>query len=236
MARIARVVLPGFPFHITQKGNFGQDVFFDDEDRSRYLKLIRVQGRIYGTRIWAYCLMKNHVHFIAVPSRENSLALTFGQAHMRYSQHLNLKLGRKGHVWQARFYSCILDEAHLHAAVRYVERNPVRIGVVDRPWDYVWSSARSHSSRTEDPLIAWDCPLLQTIADWQDYLSPPEEAKMLESLRHSFRNGRPAGSKEFVQSLESILKRSLGPGRPGRPKKRRNRGQSPVFKKTGDCP
>ena len=144
MPRIARVVIPNIPHHVTQRGNFGQNVFEDDTDRSVYLKWLHEYGQRYGTKFWAYCLMTNHVHYIVVPEYKNSLAMTFNQTHMRYSQYVNRKHNRCGHLWQGRFYSCLLDEDHLYAAMRYVERNPVRAGLKQQSEKYKWSSAASH--------------------------------------------------------------------------------------------
>jgi putative transposase len=128
MPRIARVVAVGLPHHITQRGNYRQDVFFDTDDRRQYLLWIGEYSAKYGLSVLAYCLMQNHVHFIAIPREANSLAKTFNAAHMRYSQYFNKKLKQRGHLWQGRFYSCVLDESHLMLASRYIERNPVRAG------------------------------------------------------------------------------------------------------------
>ena len=122
MARVARVVAEGYPHHITQRGNNRQPVFNDDEDRKKYLALIKSHSKKYNLDILAYCLMINHVHFIAVPNTPDSLAKTFDFAHMRYSQYYNKKNGMCGHLWQGRFYSCVMDERHVYACARYIER------------------------------------------------------------------------------------------------------------------
>ncbi len=142
MPRMSRVVAVGLPHHITQRGNYRQDVFLDESDRNQYLEWVRDYSIKYGLSILTYCLMRNHVHFIAIPSKEDSLAKTFNAAHMRYSQYFNKKLRQKGHIWQGRFYSCILDEAHLILAARYIERNPVRAGIVEKPWQN-WNSGKT---------------------------------------------------------------------------------------------
>ncbi|WP_068349087.1 transposase [Kosmotoga arenicorallina] len=105
MPRSARIVLEGIAHHVTQRGNYRQSVFEDPEDRVKYLELIKEYSTKYGLKIYAYCLMTNHVHFIAVPEKEDSLAMTFKYAHMRYSQYFNRKHHRTGHLWQGRFYS-----------------------------------------------------------------------------------------------------------------------------------
>ena len=150
MPRNARVVAPGIPYHVTQRGTNRQQVFFGIADRKLYLQLIRENLAEAGVRILAYCLMTNHVHFIAVPGREDSLAVLFGRAHGRYSQALNIRRGRCGHLWQARFHSCPMSGAHLQVGLRYVEANPCRAGLVERPEQYRWSSAAAHLLGAKD--------------------------------------------------------------------------------------
>ena len=145
MARIARVVVPGIPHHVTQRGNRRADVFFDDADRYAYLNNLRRFARLHEIEVWAYCLMTNHVHFVVVPAHEKALALTFHDAHTCFVGALNSRRKLSGHLWQGRFFSTPLDNAHLWASVRYVERNPVRAGMVSRAEDYKWSSAAAHA-------------------------------------------------------------------------------------------
>ena len=144
MPRRARVVFEGVVHHITQRGNYRQSVFEDDSDKRKYVEFIREYSEKYGMKIYAYCLMSNHVHFIAAPVKEDSLAMTFKYANMRYSSYFNKKNKRSGHLWQGRFYSCPLQFEHALEALRYVERNPVRARMVELPWEYEWSSAREH--------------------------------------------------------------------------------------------
>jgi len=133
MARMARVVAVSYPHHITQRGNYGQNVFVDDEDKERYLSWIQYESEKFELSLFVHTLMTNHVHFIGIPNKEDSLAKTFSAAHMKYAQYFNKKRNRKGHLWQGRFYSCVLDDSHLIAAARYIERNPVRAGLVSKP-------------------------------------------------------------------------------------------------------
>ncbi|MFQ5883286.1 MAG: transposase [Candidatus Methylomirabilales bacterium] len=219
MPRIARAIAVGFPHHVTQRGNFGQPVFDGDEDREWYLTWLAKAAHRYGTKLWAYCLMTNHVHFIAVPTHQDSFARTFNHTHMRYAQYCNRQHGRVGHLWQGRFYSCVLEESHLYTAVRYVERNPVRAGLVHRAEAYAWSSARAHVLGTPDALLVADCPLVSTIRDWAAYLAEPDEARWMEAFRQSTRTGRPVGSPTFVARVEELLQRVLQAKPRGRPPK-----------------
>jgi len=219
MLRIARIIVPNLPYHVTQRGNFGQNIFEDDTDRNVYLDWLQEYGQRYGTKFWAYCLMTNHVHYIVVPKNEKSLALTFNQTHMRYSQYTNRKHNRRGHLWQGRFYSCLLDDDHLYTAIRYVERNPVRAMMVQQSETYKWSSAYAHVFKREDPLLSIDCPLIESIEDWNLYLSEADDDDWMKRFRVLSRTGRPAGGETFISMIESMLGRVVKPKQPGRPRK-----------------
>jgi putative transposase len=219
MPRIARVAIPGLPHHVTQRGNFQQEVFPAEEYCTRYIEWLTLYATRFGTRFWAWCLMTNHVHFVCVPERDDSLARTFHHAHQRYALYLNKRLGRRGHLWQGRFYSCPLDEAHTYLAVRYVERNPVRAGLAQLAEDYPWSSARAHVSGSPDPLLERGNPFERSVEDWKTYLSRSEPAQLQTALRRATFTGRPLGSSKFVRQLESALGRRLHPLAHGRPMK-----------------
>jgi len=144
MARIARVVVPGCWHHATQRGNHQQRVFFEDSDRKFYLELLQHYCSRQSVRVAGYCLMNNHVHILAIPEAGNGLARALGRAHNDYARWLNLRRRETGHVWQNRFYSCPLDNAHQWEALRYVELNPVRAGLMHRAMEWRRSSAALH--------------------------------------------------------------------------------------------
>ncbi len=217
MPRIARVVVPGMPHHVTQRGNRRANVFFDDGDRRRYLLLLEDYARKYGLAVWAYCLMTNHVHFVAVPASEDARGRSFRDSHQAYSSWLNRRLGESGHLWQGRFFSSVLDDAHLWACVRYVERNPVRAGLIARAEDWPWSSAAAHCGRRADPLLS-PIQMPWPVADWTDYLRTEDE-KMVEAIRRQTMTGRASGGDGFIAQLEGLLGRILHRQKPGpRPK------------------
>lgn len=213
MARIARVVAPGYPHHVTQRGNRRQQTFFSDEDYAAYLALMAEWCRRCRVEIWAWCLMPNHVHLIAVPQSEEGLARAIGEAHRRYTRRVNFRQEWRGHLWQERFASFPMDEAHLLAAARYVEMNPVAAGLVARPEDYRWSSARAHLAGADDELVAV-APLLELVGDWRSFLALPSESEA-DLLRRHERTGRPLGGETFVENLELAMGRCLRPRRPG---------------------
>ena len=141
MPRPPRLVIPDLPHHITQRGNYRQQVFFRGEDRRLYLSLLTESSRHHGVSVLAWCLMPNHVHLIAVPRQSTSLARMLGRLHSEYARALHLRLRRTGHLWQARYCSFPMDDKHFWAAMVYVEQNPSRAGLVEKPWDWQWSSA-----------------------------------------------------------------------------------------------
>ena len=219
MPRISRPVAIGYPHHITQRGNYQQKVFESDDDYLQYLQWLQQYSKKYSLKIWAYCLMNNHVHFIAVPMETTSLAKTFHTLHMRYSQHINQSKGVIGHLWQGRFYSCALDEPHLYSAVRYVENNPVRAGIVEKPYDYKWSSAISRIYKKSDPVLSRDCHLTEQIQAWLGYLEEKEDDSMVDMIRRNSKTGRPCGDDSFIQIIEGMIGRKLKALPKGRPKK-----------------
>jgi len=213
MARISRVVVPEIPHHIVQRGVRRMDVFFSNEDREEYLSQLREQGERFGVRYLAWCLMTNHVHLIAIPESESSLARGIGEAHRRYTRYINFREGWRGYLFQGRFHSCPLDGNYLLAATRYVLRNPVRAGIVKHPWDYEWSSTRWLVGLADTDPLAEESPMLDDVTDWKAFLSMDEKAGA--EVRKSTRTGRPLGSERFIDQLESLTGRSLRPKKRG---------------------
>ena len=165
MPRLARIVLKNVPHHITQRGNNHQNVFFVDDDRMVYLELLKDQSQRFGLDVLGYCLMTNHVHIIAVPVNDTALAKAIGRTHFLYTQYVNRMHSRSGHLWQNRFFSCPMDTLHLWKAMQYVETNPVRSGLVRKPWRYPYSSAAAHIENS-DPTNILDmkwCPKCTTL-------------------------------------------------------------------------
>lgn len=214
MARIARVVAPGLPHHITQRGNRRQQTFFTDDDYHAYLDLLRHWCDWYKVAIWAYCLMPNHVHIIAVPQDKEGLRLAISETHRRYTRRINFRHGWRGHLWQGRFASYPMDESHLLAAARYIELNPVKSKLCQQPEDYPWSSAAFHVKGQENPLVKHS-PLAEMLDNWKSFLSEVPCCSVEERLRQSERTGRPLGSDKFLSEIESTLGRSFKKKKPG---------------------
>jgi len=219
MPRIARIVLPGCPHHITQRGNNREAVFLDDEDRRAYLALLKKHAGRHGVAILGYCLMTNHVHLIGVPEEPESLAKALGRAHFDYTIAFHRKHRRSGHLWQNRFYSCALDQPHFWLALRYVERNPLRAHMTRKARTYPWSSAAAHVGGA-DPSGLLDLEKWERLArdrDWKQTLAGPEEEEIIEAIRASTHTGRPFANKRFIQKHEDeqgIRMRAMPVGRP----------------------
>jgi putative transposase len=214
MARLARVVIPGIPHHITQRGNRRQPTFFCDEGYTIYLELMSHWCAERDVQIWAYCLMPNHVHLIAVPKTEDGLRLAIGEAHRRYTRHVNFREGWRGHLWQGRFASFVLDETYLLAAARYVELNPVRARLATSPSEYRWSSAKAHLKGKDDVLVKVS-PLIKIAGNWRRLLTSAVSEEDLKQFREHERTGRVLGEEAFQKRLEKKLGRVLRRQKPG---------------------
>jgi putative transposase len=226
MPRIARVIATEYPHHITQRGNNRAIVFFDDEDRQTYLKLLAGYSEKHHFQIWAYCLMNNHIHLLAVPETESSLARGIGLTNQVYTQYINRKLGQSGRIWQNRFFSCVVENnQYLWAVARYIERNPLKIASVEKAESYQWSSANAHITGANDPLLSANTWLpLQEQSAYAEFVRSEDE-EIDNAIRRATRTGRPFGSESFVDLLEFQLKQPLKAKRRGRP-----------CKTIGECP
>lgn len=214
MARLARVVLPGYPHHITQRGNRRQDVFFREEDYGHYLELLKEYCGQEKIEVWAYCLMTNHVHLIVTPNKKSNLGRAIGETHRRYTRMVNFRENWRGYLWQGRFASFPMEERWLLKAAAYVELNPVKAGMVKRAWDYPWSSVHAHLSG-KDPVGIVDADkLLNLIGDWKGYLAEAMANSGEEFKRHG-RTGRPLGNETFIEKAEILLGRNLKKMKPG---------------------
>ena len=218
-------------------------MFFVDDDRRVYLRMLGEQSERFGLTLDGYCLMTNHVHLIATPREPDSLAKAVGRAHWHYTQYVNRLHGRHGHLWQNRFFSCALDGVHFRAAMIYVERNAVRARLVRRAWRYEWSSAAAHCGGRDTSelldLAAWARLAPDgDLAGWRESLAKATDDEMLGRIRMWTCRGRPLGTDRFVARLERALGRRLRPLPVGRPRRRQVgrvvSGQAEGKK--GDCP
>ena len=219
MPRLARIVFAGIPHHVTQRGNRREDVFFKDEDRCFYLKLLKLYCEKNDVDILAYCLMTNHVHLVLVPKSVDGLHQVLKPLHMRYSQYINKIKNWKGHLWQGRFFSSPLDDAYTWSTIRYVERNPVQAGIVTKSEEYMWSSAAAHCGQAKSLLLAKLPSSMNDVEEsaWSEWLSSSEKESVENIIERNIEKGLPCGSDGFIDRLEVATKRSLRFKPQGRP-------------------
>ncbi len=214
MARLARVVLPGQPHHIIQRGNRRQDVFFQESDYEFYLGLLKEWCAKEGVEIWSYCLMTNHIHLIVRPGVSSRLAKAIGEVHRRYTNEINRRNGWSGYLWQGRFSSYPMSEEWLLRAAAYVELNPVAAGMVDNAWDYRWSSVHAYLAGCDSQGIVTTEPLLSYVSHWSDFLMGAMRNVNDEIIKHES-TGRPLGGEVYVEQAGLILGRDLLKKKPG---------------------
>ncbi len=225
MPRLARIVVPGSPHHITQRGNNKQDVFFVDEDKWQYLRILKEQSIKYAFSVLGYCLMTNHVHIIGIPDKEESLAKAVGRTNFIYTQYVNRMHSRSGHLWQNRFHSCAMDNNYFWTALRYVEQNPVRARLVRVPWTYPFSSSLVHIGEPDKTGLI-DINFWKKLSrglNWKEILSQKIDQQISTDFQTRNRRGRPLGSDKFISKLETTLGRRLRPSPGGRPNKKVNK-------------
>jgi len=226
MARLARVVIPGLPHHVTQRGNGRAQTFFNDDDYRLYLDLLRKHCTEAEVGIWAWVLMPNHVHLILTPRDADGLRRALSKVHRTYAGHLHARLQRTGHFWQGRFGCVPMDETHLAAALRYVALNPVRARLAKRAVDWRWSSVHDQLSRKRSGKLTDTAPVRERFPHFAALIAAGEDEDLSMALRRAETIGRPLGDTAFLKALERRTGRTLRPARRG-PKPR----QAPEFKR-----
>lgn len=202
MPRVARIIVPGMPHHVTQRGNQRQRVFFEPADYRAWLQIAAGAFSAEAVEIWAYCLMPNHIHLIATPSDEKGLARAMAVLNATYARRLHEKRGLSGHLWQGRYASFPMDETYLYRCVRYVGLNPVRAGLAASASDWPWSSVRAHLGGIVEPLLTPKpvATLLGDDAAWAFGVSRKDDG-IWDEMRRASRDGRPLGSAHWLNGL-----------------------------------
>jgi putative transposase len=214
MARLARLVIPGLPHHVTQRGNGRAQTFFGAADYALYRDLLAASCAAAGVAIWAWVLMPNHVHLILTPADPDGLRRALAPVHRRYAGHIHARRERSGHFWQDRFGAVALDEDHLAAALRYVALNPVRARLVARPQDWRWSSVHAHLAAAADGVTT-TAPVLDRFPRFAELIEQGPDPDAFERLRRAESIGRPLGDDSFLARLETLTRRSLKPRKRG---------------------
>jgi putative transposase len=192
--RTARIVIPDVPHHVIQRGNRQQRIFLTQGDCRRYVEMLAEACRAQRVRCLAWCLMPNHVHLILTPETTAGLRGVMSSVNTRYAQRINGREQLSGHLFQDRFRSYPMDEAHMLVAVRYIENNPVKAALVRAAQDWRWSSARAHLGLASDPLT--DVAAIgRHIGNWSTYLQDGLEAADEDGrIEGALRCGRPIGT------------------------------------------
>ena len=216
MARLSRITVPGLPHHVTQRGNRRQALFAEPGDYALYRDLLAERCRANGVACWAYCLMPNHVHLVLTPAEADALSRTVGEAHRRFTAFVNARARTTGHLFQARFASFAVDDAHFLNALRYLAFNPVRAGLAASPEAWPWSSVGAHLAGRDDALVHVG-PALERAPRFADLLELSlDEQAALDGFDRASPNGRPLGTPDFIAMVERKLGRTVRPGRRGR--------------------
>lgn len=220
MPRIARAVAVGFPHHIIQRGNNKEKVFFDKEDRHKYLELLKKYSDKWECPILAYCLMNNHVHLLARPKQEESLCKMMQGITLCYTQYINSKYEKTGRLWESRYHSCIVDnEDYLWAVARYIEQNPKRAKMVKKEEEYAYSSAKAHIEGNRDDVLGEELINVKQRKDYIAFIKESITEDEMQQLRYATRTGRPFGEEEFIKKMQKKLNKRFILQKPGRPKK-----------------
>lgn len=234
MPRRARIVVPGLPLHVVQRGNNKAVCFLSDDDHRFYLhQLARLSGET-ACGIHAYCLMTNHAHLLLTPRYPESCSRLMRRLDLLHSQYMNRKYCRTGSLWEGRFRSCVVEsETYLLRCYRYIESNPVRAGMVSRPDEYPWSSY-GFNALGED--ASWITPHAEYLRLGSSAAERSVQYRALfevdvdaRAIRDATNGNHALGSKSFVDELEKTLGRRVTPGRPGRPAQSGSADESSLF-------
>lgn len=231
MPRRARLVLPGIPWHIIQRGNNRGACFYADEDYRRYLHTLREMAEKYACAVHAYVLMTNHVHLLLTPSRGDSAGLLMKHLGQRYVQYINRSYGRSGTLWEGRFRSCLAQDDHyVLTCYRYIELNPLRARMVSHPGEYPWSSYSANAEGRTNPLLTPHPDYLalgRQQADrchaYRELLSVDLGSDRVTEIRRATNGNFALGDDRFRDEIARVLGRRVTPGVSGRPRGRRER-------------
>lgn len=227
MARTTRLVVPGLPHHLIQRGNNRQAIFVDDEDRRQLLQVLREAALASQVLIHAYALMDNHFHLLATPTTETALSTLMQSVGRRYVAWFNRRHQRTGTLWDGRFKACVVDpEACFLVCQRYIELNPVRTGLAADAEAFPWSSLAHHLGRVRDPLVHdhaayWSLgnTPFEREAMYRDWLAQGATAQQTAQVTAALTQSGVLGDAAFTQRLALAMHRQVAPRARGRPKK-----------------
>lgn len=221
------MILPNLPVHIVHRANNRAQCFFEDNDFLVYLSLLKQAAKKAQCEVHAYCLMSNHVHLLLTPSSPKSCGGLMHDLAQPYTRYFNKKYGRTGGLWEGRFRSCVVESAgYILACYRYIELNPVRAGMVDRPWLYTWSSCLPNIGLRSDSFVQPHAELVSIgSAAYRSLLNETIHMELLRSIRESTAGGYPLVSEAFGAKLGDMEHR-VRRGKPGRPPEGKTEGKT----------
>ncbi|MBI3546138.1 MAG: transposase [Gammaproteobacteria bacterium] len=217
MARLPRLVIPGQPLHLIQRGNNREPCFFADDDYRFYLDSLEDASRRYGCRLHAYVLMTNHVHLLLTPESVESPSVVLQSVGRRYVRYINHVYRRTGTLWEGRYKSALIDsDRYLLICSRYIELNPVRARMVSQPGDYRWSSYRHNALGQTDTLLTphflyinLDADDTQRCMAYRALFNAHTDPMELQAIRSATETGTVLGSNRFKENIETTLKRRI---------------------------
>lgn len=227
MPRRARLLLPGVPLHLIQRGNNRSACFYAEEDYLFYLDNLKLQAEQHGCAVHAWCLMTNHVHLLVTPSKPESASLMMKGLGQRFVQYINRTYDRSGTLWEGRFRSCLLQqEDYVLACYRYIEMNPVRAGMVEHPAEYRWSSYGTNAHGLPSAIIEAN-PLYIQLGETADLRASAYrelfryqlDPGLVDQIRSATNGNYALGNARFASEIEQALGRRAVRGKAGRPKR-----------------
>lgn len=229
MPRTSRVVLPNYPHHIIQRGHNRQAVFATDDDYLYYLDNLKEWKKELGCKVYAYCLMTNHVHLIIDPGdNPENLALLMKRVSGRQTRYVNKIEGRRGTLWEGRYKSSPVDrDEYLLACCRYVELNPVRAGIVDDPEEYKWSSYKNKIGLSStwldfDPVyLHLGRTTKEREEKYKEWVMTSSSEEEWNFIRQALQRGQLTGNNRFVEEVAEKIGRRVEFRKQGRPKEDR---------------
>lgn len=228
MPRPLRILLPNTPHHIVQRGHNRQTIFVEDDDYNYYRDNLIHFKKEFGCRIYAYCLMTNHVHLVIEPGDDpESLSRLMKGVAGRQTRYANKRKGRSGSLWEGRFKSSIISTAdYLPACCRYIDLNPLRTGMVSAPQDYKWASYRCKAEGSDDQTVDFDTSYLSLGKNKRDrqtaykqYVCDTIPEAEITLIRNALQRGQLTGSDRFRQEVSQRLGLRISNKGPGRPRK-----------------
>ena len=234
MPRIGRAILQYYPHHVVQRGHNRQVVFVETGDYERYLETLAQFKDVYGVKVYAFCLMTNHVHLLVAPEEIAGLGQLMKRLAGRQTRYHNRLEGRTGTLWESRYKSSPVDtDEYLLACTRYIELNPVRARMVTTPQDYRWSSCHYHLGRNgwdwldPDPCyLALGNDDAQRQERYRHFLRATIPEGEWNLIRDAVQRGQLTGTGRFVDKVEEVLGRRI---------EKRARGRPPKTEPTADA-